>query len=42
MKHIFITGCPRSGKIMLANILGNGGSSVATQDTHFFIDFINA
>ncbi|MFD0931996.1 sulfotransferase family protein [Psychroflexus salinarum] len=40
MKHVFITGCPRSGTTMLANILGNGESCVATPESHFFNDFI--
>lgn len=40
MKHIFITGCPRSGTTMLANILGNGNPCVATPESHFFNDFI--
>ena len=40
MKHVFITGCPRSGTTMLANILGNGDSCVATPESHFFNDFI--
>jgi hypothetical protein len=40
MKHVFITGCPRSGTTMLASILGNGDSCVAAPESHFFIDFI--
>ena len=40
MKHLFITGCPRSGTTMLANILGNGDSCIATPESHFFNDFI--
>lgn len=40
MKHVFITGCPRSGTTMLANILGNGDSCVATPESHFFNDFV--
>ena len=40
MKHIYVTGCPRSGTTMLANILGNGGSCVATPESHFFNDLI--
>jgi len=40
MKHVFITGCPRSGTTMLAGILGNGNSCVAAPESHFFNDFI--
>ena len=40
MKHVFITGCPRSGTTMLADILGNGDFCVAAPESHFFIDFI--
>ena len=40
MKHVFITGCPRSGTTMLASILGNGDSCVVAPESHFFIDFI--
>lgn len=40
MKHIFITGCPRSGTTMLAGILGNAKSCVAAPESHFFNDFI--
>jgi len=40
MKHVFITGCPRSGTTMLASMLGNGSSCVTTPESDFFIDFI--
>jgi hypothetical protein len=40
MKHVFITGCPRSGTTMLASFLGKGGSCLATPESDFFIDFI--
>lgn len=40
MKHIFITGCPRSGTTMLASILGNKTTCVVTPESDFFVDFI--
>ncbi|MFL0352890.1 sulfotransferase family protein [Xanthomarina sp. GH4-25] len=40
MKHIFITGCPRSGTTMLASMLGNKSICVATPESDFFVDFI--
>lgn len=40
MKHVFITGCPRSGTTMLASMLGNGDSCFATPESDFFINFI--
>lgn len=40
MKHVFITGCPRSGTTMLASMLGNESNCVATPESDFFIDFI--
>jgi len=40
MKHVFITGCPRSGTTMLASMIGNEASSVVTPESDFFIDFV--
>lgn len=40
MKHIFITGCPRSGTTMLASILGSHASSIVTPESDFFIEFL--
>lgn len=40
MKHVFITGCPRSGTTMLASMLGSAQSCVATPESDFFIDFV--
>lgn len=40
MKHIFITGCPRSGTTMLASMLGTCESCCATPESDFFLDFI--
>lgn len=40
MKHVFITGCPRSGTTMLASMLGSPESCVATPESDFFIDYI--
>ncbi|TYA52226.1 sulfotransferase family protein [Formosa maritima] len=40
MKHVFITGCPRSGTTMLASMLGSAHYCVATPESDFFIDFI--
>ncbi|WP_250433640.1 sulfotransferase family protein [Hanstruepera flava] len=40
MKHIFITGCPRSGTTMLASMLGSDSNSIVTPESDFFIEFI--
>ncbi len=40
MKHVFITGCPRSGTTMLASMLGSADSCIATPESDFFIDFV--
>lgn len=40
MKHIFITGCPRSGTTMLGSILSNSDSVIVTPESHFFNDFV--
>lgn len=40
MKHIFITGCPRSGTTMLGSILASSDSVIVTPESHFFNDFI--
>ncbi|MEM9001241.1 MAG: sulfotransferase [Bacteroidota bacterium] len=40
MKHVFITGCPRSGTTMLASILGNCANSVVTPESDFFFGFM--
>ncbi|QSS98169.1 sulfotransferase family protein [Psychroflexus sp. ALD_RP9] len=40
MKHIFITGCPRSGTTMLGSILSNNDSVIVTPESHFFNEFV--
>lgn len=40
MKHVYITGCPRSGTTMLASMLANKTALLATPESDFFIDFI--
>ncbi len=40
MKHVFITGCPRSGTTMLANLIGSNRECKASPESDFFIDFV--
>ena len=40
MRHIFITGCPRSGTTMLGSILSSSDSVIVTPESHFFNDFV--
>lgn len=40
MKHVFITGCPRSGTTMLASMIGSGEDCIATPESDFFVDNI--
>lgn len=40
MKHLFITGCPRSGTTMLASMLGDNTRYIATPESDFFMDFM--
>ena len=40
MKHVFITGCPRSGTTMLASMLGACTGCIATPESDFFLDFV--
>ena len=39
MKHVFITGCGRSGTTMLGSMLGACRDSVATPEADFFLDY---
>lgn len=40
MKHVFITGCPRSGTTMLASMLGSCQNCITTPESDFFLDYI--
>ena len=36
MKHVFITGCPRSGTTMLANLIGSNRECKASPESDYF------